>query len=95
MNLPIESINRDSFTSKMMFPTLREMCQQLDTKLGFNVEIKYPLDLEDGTQEIDTHVKWLNRNEYVDIIIKELYNSCQDDHRCVIITTFDPNLCSM
>ncbi len=29
-----------------MFPTLREMCQELDQKLGFNVEIKYPNDLE-------------------------------------------------
>lgn len=37
---------RDFFTSKLMFPTLREMCIQLDPKLGFNVEIKYPIDLE-------------------------------------------------
>ena len=29
-----------------MFPTLKEMCHQLDQKLGFNVEIKYPIDLE-------------------------------------------------
>ena len=29
-----------------MFPTLKEMCTQLDPKLGFNVEIKYPIDLE-------------------------------------------------
>ena len=29
-----------------MFPTLREMCNELDPKLGFNVEIKYPIDLE-------------------------------------------------
>jgi hypothetical protein len=29
-----------------MFPTLREMCEQLDPKLGFNIEIKYPNDLE-------------------------------------------------
>ncbi len=37
---------RDFFTSKLMFPTLKEMSQKLDPKLGFNVEIKYPIDLE-------------------------------------------------
>lgn len=37
---------KDFFTSKLMFPTLKEMCTQLDPKLGFNVEIKYPIDLE-------------------------------------------------
>jgi hypothetical protein len=79
-----------------MFPTLKEMCNELDQKLGFNVEIKYPIDLEDGTQEVDNHIKWLNRNEYVDIIIKELIECTKfDDKRCIIITTFDPNLCSM
>lgn len=86
---------RDFFTSKLMFPTLREMCTQLDPKLGFNVEIKYPIDLEDGSHELGNHLKWLNRNEYVDLIIKELYELCEDDQRCVIISTFDPNLCSM
>lgn len=71
------------------------MCQQLDPKLGFNVEVKYPIDLEDGSNEIDSHIKWLNRNEYIDVVIKELYKWCSDNQRCVIITTFDPNLCSM
>lgn len=83
------------FTSKFMFPTLKEMCTQLDPKLGFNVEIKYPLDLEDGSHEISNHLKWLNRNQYVDRILQELYDCCQDEQRCVIISTFDPNLCSI
>jgi hypothetical protein len=60
-----------------MFPTLKEMCTQLDSKLGFNVEVKYPLDLEDGTHEA-ANIKWLNRNQYVDIIIKELYSAYND-----------------
>lgn len=86
---------KDFFTSKLMFPTLEEMCTQLDTKLGFNVEIKYPIDLEDGSHEADHHIKWLNRSDYVDVILKKLYACCQDDARCVILSTFDPNLCSM
>jgi glycerophosphocholine phosphodiesterase GPCPD1 len=87
--------NRDLFTSKQMFPTIKEMCNQLDSKLGFNVEIKYPIDLEDGNNEVEDHIKWLNRNDYVDVILKELYACCADEQRCVIISTFDPNLCSM
>ena len=78
-----------------MFPTLKDMCAQLDSKLGFNAEIKYPLDLEDGTHEAE-NVKWLNRNHYVDIIIKELYAANKlDNQRCIILTTFDPHLCAM
>jgi hypothetical protein len=71
------SLNRENFTSTLMFPTLKEMCTQLDSKLGFNVEVKYPLDLEDGTHEA-ANIKWLNRNQYVDIIIKELYSAYND-----------------
>lgn len=94
-NVDLNDDLQNFFTSKFMFPTLKEMCNQLDPKLGFNVEIKYPLDLEDGSQEISHHLKWLNRNQYVDRILKELYECCQDEQRCVIISTFDPNICSM
>ena len=34
-----EGFNPNNFTSKLMFPTLKEMCRELDTRLGFNVEI--------------------------------------------------------
>lgn len=82
-------------TSKSMFPTLKEMCEQLDTNLGFNVEIKYPQDIEDiSKNEVGRLIKWLNRNEYADVIIKELYQWVSSS-RCVILSTFDPLLCSM
>lgn len=86
----------DTCTSKLMFPTLKEMCAQLTPKLGFNVEIKYPQDIEDiiTHNEVGRHIKWLNRNQYADIIIKELYEWVSND-RCVILSTFDPLLCSM
>ncbi len=88
--------NAATCTSKLMFPTLREMCNQLDTNLGFNVEIKYPQDIEDPTNlnEVGRNIKWLNRNEYANVILKELYEWITDD-RCVILSTFDPLLCSM
>lgn len=90
------SPNSDSCTSKSMFPTLKEMCEQLDTKLGFNVELKYPQDIEDNLSrtEIGRFLKWLNRNEYADVILKELYNWVNES-RLVILSTFDPLLCSM
>ena len=98
MSLNETSFEREKFTSKLMFPTLKEMCEQLDTKLGFNVEVKYPQDIEDhiDKNEVGDLFKWLNRNEYADIIIKELYTCLKNDNqRCVILTTFDPLLCSM
>jgi hypothetical protein len=52
--------------------------------------------MKDGSQECDDHVKWLNRNQYVDVILNELFECTKEDNgRCIIITTFDPNLCSM
>lgn len=72
------------------------MCEQLDSNLGFNVEIKYPQDIEDNSSitEIGRFLKWLNRNEYADVILKELYRWVSDS-RLVILSTFDPLLCSM
>jgi len=87
--------DNQKFTSKHMFPTLREMFNNLDEKLGFNLEIKYPQDLEDASNEADSCIKWLDRNEYTDVILNELFNQCKIDKRCVILTTFDPFLCSM
>lgn len=96
-DMMMSSLEHDpnTFTSKKMFPTLREMCTELSPKLGFNIEIKFPLDLEDGTAEIDQHLKWLSRSQYIDVILKELFECTKGTDRCIIISTFDPNLCSM
>lgn len=91
-----ENNDPGSFTSNHMFPTLKEMCTELHPNLGFNIEIKFPIEYEDGTAQIDNHIKWHNRSEYIDIILKELFECTQiNDKRCIIISTFDPNLCSM
>jgi glycerophosphocholine phosphodiesterase GPCPD1 len=90
----INHINK--YTSIDMFPTLKEMCLGLNENLGFNIEIKYPQDLEDNTNEVDKHIKWLNRNDYVDSILNYLFNNCKlDNNRNIIFSTFDPTICSM
>jgi hypothetical protein len=38
--------DNSNFISKEMFPKLTELFEQIDESLGFDVEIKYPLDLE-------------------------------------------------
>lgn len=88
---------REKCTSKKMFPTLAEMNDELDTQLGFNVEIKYPQDIEHYTKnEVGRFINWLNRNEYADLILKELYQCATDNEsRCIVLSTFDPLLCSM
>jgi len=81
----------------MMFPTLEEMFKHLEPDLGFDVEVKYPIDLDDGTNEASAHLKWPNRNEYANVIITELYKCIAkyQSKRFIIMTTFDPNLCTM
>lgn len=89
-------INVDKYTSIDMFPTLKEMCLGLNENLGFNIEIKYPQDLEDNTNEINDNIKWLNRNDYVDSILNYLFNMCKlDNNRSILFSTFDPTICSM
>ena len=106
--------DNSNFISKDMFPKLTELFENIDEALGFDIEIKYPLDLEvcclfvllllfmfktvlkkDGTNEADSSVKWMDRNQYADIILKCLLNDCKIDKRCIILTTFDPTLSIM
>ena len=57
--LDAAEIDHSKFSSGLMFPTLEEMFAQLNPKLGFDVEIKYPLDLEVRkalVQSVDQHL---------------------------------------
>lgn len=40
-----KSGDNSEFTSKDMFPQLNELFDSLDERLGFDIEVKYPLDL--------------------------------------------------
>jgi hypothetical protein len=45
-----ENGDNQKFSSVHMFPTLAELFEKLDENLGFDIEIKYPQDLEVSMQ---------------------------------------------
>lgn len=69
-----------------MFPTLRETLQRVPPKVGFNVEIKYPV-----ADEIEKYnLRPVNRNIYLDCILWEIYEHAKD--RFIVFSSFDPGI---
>jgi glycerophosphocholine phosphodiesterase GPCPD1 len=87
------SLNSDCLDSnKRPFPTLRDLFEKVDIGIGFNVEVKYPLCLENGTLE-DGLLTYTDRNDYVDRILEVILRYA--GQRRVIISCFDPDVCTM
>lgn len=62
------------------FPTLEEAFKKLDEHVGFNVELKWTMELNDGTFELNNP---FDMNTYVDKVclnnFSELWGKC-DNH---------------
>ncbi|CAG2109149.1 unnamed protein product [Medioppia subpectinata] len=85
----VESKNFD-YEDNQPFETLEDVLQRMDANCGINFEIKYPQTYSDGHWEAE---KPLELNEYIDIIVKALYDNI--GNRSGIITSFHADLCSM
>jgi len=76
----------------MLFPQLREICEEINRQLGFNIEIKYSQLMSDGTMEDQADCVY-DRNEFADIILTEIFRYAGDRH--IIFSSFDPDMCSI
>ncbi|CAG2102440.1 unnamed protein product [Medioppia subpectinata] len=85
----VESKNFD-YEDNQPFETLKDVLEKMDANCGINFEIKYPQTYSDGHWEAE---KPLELNEYIDIIVKALYDNI--GNRSGIITSFHVDLCSM
>ena len=75
-----------------LFPTLEQCLKSLDEHIGFFVEVKYCMNLKTG--ELEEGLKYfLERNEYVDIIINDVLKHA--GNRRIIFLSFDPDICTM
>lgn len=74
------------------FPQLCDALTQIDTHVGFNIEVKSSMELEDGSME-DYSVHAVDTNLYVDCILDVVlaHGGC----RCIVFSTFDPDICIM
>ncbi|XP_055295430.1 glycerophosphocholine phosphodiesterase GPCPD1 [Sitodiplosis mosellana] len=73
------------------FPPLSDVFDALDESVGFNIEIKWNMELHDGRHEMDRVNK--NPNVYLDCILDVVLSKAGD--RRVVFSCFDPDICTM
>ncbi|CAG9853844.1 unnamed protein product [Phyllotreta striolata] len=72
------------------FPTLQQALETLDTHTGFNIEIKWTMQMNDGTYEL-YHPTDLNL--YLDTILDVVLRYAGD--RRIIFSCFNPDICQV
>ncbi|KAF2855944.1 glycerophosphocholine phosphodiesteras-like protein Gde1 [Plenodomus tracheiphilus IPT5] len=73
------------------FATLEQMFNVLPEKVGFNIEMKYPMLHESEEEEMDQYAVELN--SFVDTILQTVYDKM--GARNVIFSSFNPDVCLM
>ncbi|KAL6449256.1 hypothetical protein ACFW04_000713 [Cataglyphis niger] len=72
------------------FPTLQTVLQELELHIGCNIEIKWTMQLKDGTFELNHP---FDLNIYLDIILKVVLEYGGD--RKIVFSSFNPDICAM
>ncbi|GAB1599104.1 glycerophosphocholine phosphodiesterase GPCPD1-like [Argonauta hians] len=83
-------ITESTCESDQPFPTLEKCLQKVPEDIGFNVELKYPLECQDGTMENEDI---FDANFFLDVILNIIFNYA--GKRKIILSTFEPDLCCM
>ncbi|CAG9531972.1 unnamed protein product [Cercopithifilaria johnstoni] len=84
------SAEADEQDERLPFPTLVDALRQVDSSVGFNIEIKYPMMQKNGLHECENYFE---RNDYIDIILNDVFNNAGD--RRIVFSSFDPDCCSL
>ncbi|KAK8759228.1 hypothetical protein V5799_003141 [Amblyomma americanum] len=82
--------HEDDREDNQPFPTLQHVLEAVDPAVGFNVEIKCPMQFRDGTWEMDLN---FDLNQYLDIILRTLLD--YSGKRYIILSCFHPDICTM
>lgn len=72
------------------FPQLADVLASIDPHVGFNIEIKWSMQLHDGTSEMDNNI---DKNLYVDCILRTVL--AKAGARRIVFSCFDPDICTM
>lgn len=70
------------------FPTLARCFEAVSDHVGFNVEVKYPMEMLNGAFE---EINFFDRNKYVDILLRCVFENAKS--RRIIFSSFDPDTC--
>lgn len=80
----------EEFEDHQPFPTLVEAFQAIDPNVGFNVEMKWTMELDDGTFELNNP---FDINVYVDKVLEVILQHGGD--RPIVISCFNPDICTL
>ncbi|XP_035718049.1 glycerophosphocholine phosphodiesterase GPCPD1-like isoform X2 [Vespa mandarinia] len=72
------------------FPTLQSVLLELEPHVGCNIEIKWTMQLKDGTFELNHP---FDLNMYLDTILKVVLE--YGDDRKIVFSSFNPDICAM
>ncbi len=72
------------------FPTLEHALDALDSHIGFNVELKWDVELADGRRE---RHNVFEMNLFVDLILKTVLK--HGGSRRIVFSSFNPDVCTM
>ncbi|XP_045458948.1 glycerophosphocholine phosphodiesterase GPCPD1-like isoform X2 [Melitaea cinxia] len=72
------------------FPTLEDALKQLDEHVGFNIELKWTMELNDGTFELNNP---FDMNTYVDKVLEVVLKYA--GQRRIVLSCFNPDICTM
>lgn len=84
------SHNSVEIEEQRLFPTLESFLTEVDKTIGFNIEIKWPLQYPNGTWQ---STQTIDKNLYVDRILEVMY-----EHGCgrfSVFSSFDGDICTM
>uniref|UniRef100_A0A023FBW1 Glycerophosphocholine phosphodiesterase GPCPD1 n=2 Tax=Triatoma infestans TaxID=30076 RepID=A0A023FBW1_TRIIF len=80
----------DHLEEHQPFPTLKQALEILDPSVGFNIEIKWTMQLKDGTYEL---YHPFDLNLYLDTVLEVVLKHAGS--RSIIFSCFHPDICTM
>ncbi|KAF9179517.1 Glycerophosphocholine phosphodiesterase [Haplosporangium sp. Z 11] len=79
-------------TIQAPFATLKDTFETVPTRIGFNIEVKYPM--LDEAEDANIPLYAFEMNRFVDRILKEVYDHDQTHpDRNIIFSSFHPDIC--
>lgn len=95
---PLQKIGPQSYCvfgtnkNKRPFSTLEEVLKQIDYKIWFLIDIKWPQSLTDGTMQ-ESFMSEIDKNEFVDAILEVVLRNAGS--RRIVFSSFDADICTM
>jgi len=86
----VKEFNSDGLKEHEPFPTLQTVLCELDDSCGFNIEIKYPQMMKDGSEESSSPMEL---NLFLDCVLSCVLRHC--NQRKIVFSSFSADVCSM